>query len=60
MWTRGRLRRVHTPPHPHVWVDTRQGALRGSGAIPLNLPRPVIEMDPSDQRTWTRPVRWTA
>lgn len=59
MWTRGRLRRVHTPPVPHVFTDTRQGALRGSGAVPLNLPPLVVAMDPSDKRTWSRPVRWT-
>lgn len=59
MWTRGRLIRYHTAPFPHVFRDTRQGALQGSGAVPLNLPLPVIEMDPSDKRTWTRPVRWT-
>lgn len=60
MWTRGRLRRIHTPPVPHVWRDTRQGALQGSGAIPLNLPPAVIAMDPSDKRTWTRVVRFTS
>jgi hypothetical protein len=60
MWTRGRLRRQHTAaPVPHVMYDGRKGALRGAGAVPLNLPRPVIAMDPSDPRTWTRPVRRT-
>jgi hypothetical protein len=60
MWTRGRLRRQHTPaPVPHVAYDSRKGAIRGAGAVPFNLPRPVIAMDPTDKRTWTRAVRWT-
>jgi hypothetical protein len=59
MWTRGRLRRIHTAPVPHVWLDTRQGALQGAGAIPLKLPPPSVAMDPSDKRTWTRTVRFT-
>jgi hypothetical protein len=57
MWTRGRLRRIHTPPVPHVWRDTR--TLQGSGAIPFNLPPLSVAMDPSDKRTWSRPVRFT-
>lgn len=60
MFTRGKLRRQHVAaPVPHVAFDTRKGFLRGAGAVPLNLVRPVIAMDPSDQKTWTRPVRWT-
>jgi hypothetical protein len=60
MWTRGRLTHTHLPaPVPHVAYDGRKGALRGAGAVPLNLPVPVVMMDPSDKRTWTRPVRWT-
>lgn len=60
MWTRGRLRRQHTAaPVPHVMYDGRKGMLRGAGAVPLNLPRPSIAADPSDPRTWTRPVRRT-
>jgi hypothetical protein len=39
--------------------DGRKGMLRGAGAVPLNLPRPSIAADPSDPRTWTRPVRRT-
>lgn len=60
MWTRGRLRRYHTPPVPHVFVDNRTRTLNGSGDVfPLHLPPLAVAMDPSDKRTWTRPVRWT-
>lgn len=59
MFTRGRLRHSHIPPVPHVWHDPRQGALQGSGPIPFRLPPFIPAMDPSDKRTWTRPVRWT-
>lgn len=59
MWTRGHLRRYHTPPVPHVWRDTRKGALQGSGAIPFSPPPLIPAMDPSDKRTWTRTVRFT-
>lgn len=60
MWTRGRLRRTHTPPVPHVWMDDRTAQLETSGDVfPLRLPPMAVAMDPSDKRTWRRPVRWT-
>lgn len=64
MFTRGRLVRHRWGragigmgvPHVHGW---RNGMVVGAGAVPLVLPPPVVMMDPSDRRTWTRPVRWS-
>lgn len=36
-----------------------QGAIETRGELPLRLPPPVVQMDPSDPTTWRRPVRHT-
>lgn len=59
MWTRGRLRRYHVPaPVPHVPNPLPPGVIP-AGAVIFAPPPLITAMDPSDKRTWRRPVRWT-
>lgn len=63
MWTRGDLQRnwgVHDDGitvAPEV-APARPAVIRG-GPVSLNLPAVNTPMDPSDPRTWRRPVRFT-
>ena len=45
-----------TVPEVNAW---REGAILTGGEFGLSLPPTVVMMDPSDPRTWRRPVRWT-
>lgn len=59
MFTRRHVTRAHVPhPVPHV-PGWRAGAIQGAGEVRFIPPPPVVMMDPSDKRTWRRPVRWT-
>ena len=63
LFTRGTLTRnwgVHatgiTVPPANAW---NPGPIVRGRSVGLTLPPATIAMDPSDRRTWTRPVRWT-
>lgn len=63
LWTRGNLTRtwgVHdTGITTHPAAGWNPGPLLRGGPISILLPPAKIEMDPSDPRTWQRPVRYT-
>lgn len=62
MWTRGALIPRDTPCL-HDTSETQLTGLARGGSQPLLLPPGgaggCYAMDPSDPRTWRRPVRWT-
>lgn len=72
MWTRGRLRRTYSDarPDPGMLVSSNvpagawfRGRLHTGGVEGLRLPPGGTGFgfahDPSDPKTWRRPVRWT-